>query len=451
MTRLANPAKAFQSWREGHEINSAVLDAASAEEALGLQARSVQDELDQIVETLEKSAPDSGAVWAADPRSYRSVADAHMQSLAFWFMGFATNAFPHLTGGLRLTLCGLLKSRKRTPFTPSTEQEVPPGLAFVALPVGFVTSIDLYFRAHFRLRDLGRRPTDAPKDSACVDSNALGGQDIEAAFAHSWHTASAVLLQLESGYLAAELFDPDLGESSDSPDWYQPELVRSTTQVFHELSGRGGPFVLQQASAESQAATYLCLVFALFHELAHQLVGHNGLAMAQALGINIQDKDAAIEAAVDGFALSAYTAFVDEKSRQLPEYGPIAALLHPARYSVGASAFPAVGIAIHQAEWIFYSSQSGQSEERQAKRDRDKTAAIESLLQRHAELAGKTWRYVSATMPKSGPDAWHLLCIGAFLEARCVAAGLHLMLDRFFGSRSKFCDYYFPIKKLLRP
>src|SRR5207344_1566701 len=120
--------------------------------------------------------------------------------------------------------------------------------------------------------------------------------------------------------------------------------------------------------------------------------------MARALGVDIQDKEAASEAAVDRFALSAYTAYVDEKSREVPEYGPIAALLHPARYSVGASAFPAVGIAIHLAEWIFYSSQSGQSEGREAKRDRDKTAAIESLLQRHAELAGKTWRYLSATM-----------------------------------------------------
>lgn len=448
---MVDPVGAFRSWLGGHEIDSAVVNAASAEESLGLAANSLQDELDRIASTLAQSGWEparAASGWATDQSSYRSVADAHMQYLAFWFSTFAASALPHLAGGLRLTLCGFQKSRKRTPYTD--DRDVPPAFAFVALPIGWLVSIDLYFRSHFRLRDLGRR-AGAPEGKACVDSNALGGKDIEAAFARSWDKASAVLLQLESGYLAAELFDPDLEAASSSFDHYEPDLIRSTTQVFHELTGRGGQFVPLQASPESQAATYLCTVFALFHELAHQLAGNDGKEMARAFGITAQDEEVAIETAVDMLALSAYTGFVDEKSRGVPVYGPIAGVPHPARYCLGASAFHAVGKAIHLAEWLFYSTQSGQSEAQQEKRDRDKGAAVASLQRRQAELVSKLWPMIARSAGGT-LDAWHLNCIGAFLEARCVEAGLHAMLDRVrLRKRSGFCDHYYPIEELLRP
>lgn len=440
---MADPIDAFRSWLGGHEIDYAVVEAASAGESLGLAANSLQEELDRIASTPSGKA----ASWATDPSAYRSAADTHLQYLAFWFSAFVVGATPHLAENLRLALCGFLKSRKRTPYT---ERDVPPGLAFVALPTGLLVSLDLYFRTHFRLRDLGRG-LEAPARKGCVQTNAFGGKDIETAFARSWDRSNAILLQLEGGYLAAELFDPDLAPASSDFDRYEPDVIRSTAQVFHELSGRGGPFVALQTSPESQAATYLCTVFALFHELAHQLAGSDGIAMARALGITALDEEVAVEAAVDLLALSAYMGFVDEKSREVPGYRLIAAVPHPVRYCLGAAGFHAVGKSIHLAEWIFYITQSGQSEAQRAKRDRDKDAAVSTLQQRQAELALKLWSTI--TNSAGGTlDPWHLNCIGSFLEAGCVEVGLRVMLDRArFRRATGFCEEYRRVEQLLHP
>lgn len=437
---MADPVDAFRRWLGSNEINSAEVRTASAEESLGLLSSSIAAETARIASLLARSG--GGQVhpawrWATDIGSYPTVADAHLQYLALWFAEHARRALPHLAVGQPIPLAGVLRSRKRTPFV----ENVVAGHAFVALPSGFLASADLYFRAHFRLRELG---LPAPATAGCVATDAFGGQAVERAFVHAREAADGVLLQLESGFLAAELFDPDLDDGapeSGAFDFYDPELIRSAAQVTPELTGRAGPYVPLRPTAESRAAAYLCALFALFHELAHQLVGDDGVAMAQALGIAIADEETAVEAAVDVVALPAYAAYVDEQSRAQPEFGPIAAVLHPARFSVGTAALHSVGKAVEFARWSFDSAQPAAPAQRDG-HDRARRTAIVTLQNRQVALAERLWRNIGQAA-QGTLDRWHLLCYGAFLEARCVEAALRMRFSRLRHRRAgAFCDHY---------
>lgn len=440
---MADPIRAFRAWIGGNEIDSAVVRAASVEESLGLAASSILAEVEQIGSALARAGhdpADPGWSWAIEPGSYPSVVDAHLQYLALWFTDFSRRALPHLADDQQTALAAVQRSRKRTPYI---NDATVAGFAFVAVPVGFLDAVDLYFRAHFRLCDIGRQAPESPAE-ACVSTDAIGGQAIERAIVHSWSAANAVLLQLESSLLAAELFDPDLGDgplTADAYDHYDPELIRSSgAQVRRELTGResGEPL---RPSPESQAAAYLCVLFALFHELAHQLVGDDGVEMARAMGITDTDEHNAIEAAVDLIALPAYAAFVDEHSRRQPEFGPIAAITHPARFSLGPAAFHSVGKSVELGQWAFYGTQSEPQPRREA-RDRVRREAIQALQRRQVTLANKFWPMIEQSA-QGTLDQWHLLCYGAFFEARCVETALRMLVDRLrFRRFSRFCDHY---------
>jgi hypothetical protein len=441
---MADPLRVFRAWIGANEVDSAVVRTASVEESLGLVDSSLTAEVERIGSALARAGHDPAHPcwrWATDPGSYPSVVDAHLQYLALWFAEHASRALPHLAVDQPTALAAVLRSRKRTPYINDTTLA---GYAFVAVPAGFLVSVDLYFRAHFRLRDLGRQAPELPGEG-CVGTDAIGGQACERAINHSWSAANEALLQLQSSLLAAELFDPDLddGPLTAKPfDLYDPELIRSTgAQVRRELTGRGAGDGPLQPSSESQAATYLCLLFALFHELAHQLVGDDGVEMARAMGITETDEHNAIEAAVDLVALPAYAGFVDEHSRVQPTNSPIAAVIHPARFSLGPSAFHSVGKAVELAEWAFYSTQA-EAQPRRDKRDRAKRESIMALQRRQVVLANKLWPMIENSA-QGTLDRWHLLCYGTFFEARCVETALRMMLDRLrYRKSSRFCEHY---------
>ena len=174
-------------------------------------------------------------------------------------MHFACEAFSHLIDIKRPIYAGLLRSRKHTPFMKSNDET----RAFIGIPAGFLVAVDLFFRAHFRLRDLGKNvssPTDAEN---CVETDVVGGQAIERALRVEEARFHAAILQLASGYIAFELFDPAISDQpprTDAVEWPESNLLLETAKVYHELTGRGSEFSLLVPSPESRAAAYLCIV-----------------------------------------------------------------------------------------------------------------------------------------------------------------------------------------------
>jgi hypothetical protein len=440
---MPSPADSFLNWIQAHEIENAVPSSLNAEKMLGLTSTSMQAEVKLISDLLDRRHEESDGVdysWARDAKSFCSVADAHFQYLTIWFAAFVESSLAHLAPTQMVTVAGVLRDRKRTPFT----EQVSLSQTFVAIPIGFIASVDLFFRTHFRLRDIGVQISASAVDR-CIESNAIGGQAIESAIRYSEDKSFATLLQLESGYMASELFDPDISSDAIGTkrlDFYNPDLSRSTAQVFHDLTGRGGQYVSLDPSTESQAASYLCVAFGLFHELSHQLVGGDGILIARALGFSDSDEANAIESAVDFIALSAYLSYVDSASRELTVNGLIEAIIHPARYTLGPSGFHSVGKAIQLAEWIFYETQ-GESEEHRARRNKNTRLAIACIQKRNVALAEKLLPLLVES--NSGTlDQWHILAFGALLEVRCIEVALRMKLDRGRGYRSQFCDLYNP-------
>jgi len=183
------------------------------------------------------------------------------------------------------------------------------------------------------------------------------------------------------------------------------------------------------------------VLFAPFHELAHQLVGDDGVEMARAMGITDADEHNAIEAAVDFIALPAYAGFVDEHSRRQPEYGPITAIIHPARFSLGPSAFHSACKAVELGQWSCYGAQSEPQPQREV-RDRARRKAVTALQRRQTAIANQLWPLIEKSALGT-LDQWHLLCYGAFFEARCVETALRMLLDRLrYRRSSRFCEHF---------
>lgn len=438
---MPSPVDSFRNWIQTHEIEDAVPSSLSVEEMLGLASTSMQTELKLISDLLDRRQEESEGVdysWARDAKSFCSIADAHFQYLSIWFSAFAESSLPHLAPTQMVTVVGVLRDRKRTPFT----EQVSVSQTFVAIPIGFIASVDLFFKTHFRLRDIGKQLSASAVDR-CVKSDVIGGQAIESAIRLSEVQSFGALLQLESGYIASELFDPDISNNAigtKHQDDYRPEEIGSTAKVFNELTGRGGPYVPLKPSTESQASAYLCVAFGLFHELGHQLVSSDGVRIARAMGFSDPDEANAIESAVDFIALSAYASYVDSASRELPVNGLVEAIIHPARYTLGPSGFHTVGKAIQLAEWIFYETQ-GEPKDRRARRNKNTQRAIASIQKRHVALAEKLWLLLGES--NSGTfDQWHIQAFGALLEVRCVEVALRMILNRGRGYRSQFCDLY---------
>jgi hypothetical protein len=431
----------FRRWKKSHENANAILNTASASDILGLDGYSVEAEAARVAALLAQ--PDmagvaSGYAGATNENSSDRVVEAHFQYLALRFMHFARQAFPHLIEIKRPIYAGLLKSRKRTPFM---KPDAGAG-AFIGIPVGFLVAADLYFKAHFRLRDLGKSLTK-PEAKRCVETDVVGGQAIEGALRFDEARSQAVILQLESGYIAFELFDPAISDQvniTDTIDWLESNLLLETAKVHHELTGRGGEFSLLVATAESRAATYLCMVFGLFHEIGHELLVGRELEFARAVGIEDLDTANAIEAGIDLLAYAGYAAYVNTASSDAALEPLVRAVSHPARFTVGASAFFSVAKAMLFAEQIFRSMQNKADEDDSVDPAR-RIPPVGLLQKRQQALLGYMKRYY-LTGDEGKIDQWHILALGAALEARCTEAALAVMRDRFSGTRSTFCGKY---------
>jgi len=432
----------FRLWKKSHENANAVLNTASASDVLGLEASSISAEIARISALLEQpgmSGVRHGYSGAADEKSFDAIEEAHFQYLTLWFMHFAHQAFPHLIDLDRPIYAGMLKSRKRTPFMKSDNTTG----AFIGIPAGFLVAVDLFFRAHFRLRDLGKSLQSPVGTGHCVETDVIGGHAIERALRSAPDRSHAVMLQLESGYIAFELFDPAISDQppvADAPDWLESNLLLETAKVHHELTGRGGEFALLVPSAESRAAAYLCTVFGIFHEIGHELLAGCELEFARAVGIDDSDPANAVEAGIDLLAYSGYTAFVNSISTETDMELLVRPIIHPARFTMGASAFFAVAKATLFAEWIFRGTQNRTG----GRADIDQAAfqPRTGLLQkRHAGLLGYMQRYFLAGDGGKIAD-WHIFALGAALETRCVEVALSAMLDRFLGISSTFCEKY---------
>lgn len=433
----------FRLWKKSHENASAVLNTANPSDILGLEKCSVKTETARISSLRDQ--PSMSAVRAGypvDENTFDAVEEAHFQYLVLWFMQFARQSFPHLIDLSRPIYAGVLKSRKRTPFM---KPDAGTG-AFIGIPIGFLVAADLYFRAHFRLRDLGRNIESREGIESCVETDAIGGQAIERGLSFYTYRSQAVILQLESGYIAFELFDPAILDQpgiADTVDWLESNLLLETAKVHHELTGKGGDFSLLVPSPESRAATYLCTVFGIFHEAGHELLAGRELEFARAVGIEDPDIANAIEAGIDLLAYAGYTAYVNSISSD-GGLGPLVRpIIHPARFTLGASAFFAVAKAISLAEWIF---RRAQNKEDKAGEDASVSQAVPirgiTLLEKRQQvLLGYMKRYFLAG-DEGKIDQWHILALGAALEARCTEAALAVMRDRFSGTRSTFCGKY---------
>jgi hypothetical protein len=432
-----NGFDSFRLWKRSHENANAVLNIASASDILGLEGYSMQAEVDRISTLLEQRGMSRVRDnYSGEEKSFDSIEEAHFQYLTLWFMHFAGEAFPHLIDLKRPIYAGLLQSRKRTPFMKSDGETV----AFIGIPAGFLVAVDLFFRAHFRLRDLGKNLELPAETEHCVETDAIGGQGIERALRFEETKSQAVLFQMESGYIAFELFDPAIsGETSGDPvDWLESNLLLETARVHHEFTGGRGEFSLLVPSPESRAAAYLCMVFAIFHEAGHELLAGFELEFARAMGVGDPDAAIAIEAGIDLLAYSGYTAFVNSISMDALQEPLVRPIIHPARFTLGASAFFAVARATLIAESIFRITQNNGN----ARTIRAGLQPRLTLLEkRDSVLLGFMKRHFLAE--NEGKIAqWHVLAMGAAFEARSAEVALSVILDRFEGIRSRFCDKY---------
>jgi hypothetical protein len=430
----------FRLWKRSHENANAILNAASASDILGLEGYSTRAEVDRISALLEQRGMSRVRDnYSGDEKSFDSIEEAHFQYLALWFMHFAGQAFPHLIDLKRPIYAGLLQSRKRTPFMkPGGETG-----AFIGIPAGFLVAVDLFFRAHFRVRDLGKALELPAGTEQCVETDAIGGEGIERALRFEETKSRSVLLQLESGYIAFELFDPATSNEpsrGDPLDRLESNLLLETARVHHEFTGGRGEFSLLVPSPESRAAAYLCTMFAIFHEAGHELLAGFELEFAQAVGIDEPEPAIAIEAGIDLLAYSGYTAFINSISVDALQEPLVRSIIHPARFTLGASAFFAVAKATLIAEWIFRITQDNANGNGRTVQAGFKPR-LTSLEKRNSALLGFMKRYFLAE--DEGKIAqWHILALGAALEARCMEAAFSVMLDRFVGIDSTFCGKY---------
>jgi hypothetical protein len=138
--------------------------------------------------------------------------------------------------------------------------------------------------------------------------------------------------------------------------------------------------------AESPSATYLCTVFGLFHNAGHELLAGHELEFTCTIGIKDADTVNAIEAGIDLLAYAGYTAYVNSASADATLEPLVRALIHPARFAVGASAFFAVAKAMVFAERIFQSTQNKAPED--APVDQARQFPVDLVERRQEALIG---------------------------------------------------------------
>ncbi len=237
---------------------------------MGLSSTSREDQarlIGLLCDSDKETFPSKNYEWASDPTSYESSADSHLVYLALWCL---RKLFPKIGQEDRpmqmpTISAHLLRSRNLSPFLVREN-----GVRSVILPSGFFKMLHSFYRAYFVGVSKGRTPMVLEKTKSKqsgLSTDHIGGLSLWRALSHDFESCRPWINQQVQHMVFNEVLPDHLQLLSDA------ELSRIANDILGLLGYKevlsAEPPKIDNLTLQVTSATYLTIVFAVFHEVSH--------------------------------------------------------------------------------------------------------------------------------------------------------------------------------------